>query len=268
MPNIQLVVNNATVKFEPLKSIAINTAPLANHAQKNTPYLPALFLTVFLHLLLALMLFQKNPTYMPASAKLPMMVSFLHENKLQAPAETTPAELLPTPIEPVIKKKVTPVEQKVVANTTDKAALLATEKPPEAAQIPDLNPRQNEPLQNLASAETAALTQITDNAVPTEIKSKPAYIAPSFGADYLHNPAPQYPNMARRNGDQGRVLLKVLVTLNGDAGNVTLEKSSGSVYLDEAAIKAVKNWKFVPARSNNEAVSGYVTVPISFSLES
>ena len=262
-PNIQLVVNNAYVKFDSLKSIAIKTPASANDAQKITAFLPAMLLTILLHVLMALVLFQKNPTYTPASTSLPMMVTFLHENQMQMPIATPPAEIKPAPAKPA-----TQVKQKTVTTTSEKAAVLAAEKTAELKDSADLKPIQNTPQQNTEQMETAPPAQLATNAAPSAVKSKPVYIAPSFGADYLHNPTPEYPNMARRRGEQGRVLLKVLVTLNGDAGNVVLEKSSGSNYLDEAALNAVKNWKFIPARSNNEAVSGYVTVPISFSLES
>ncbi|HQS37091.1 MAG TPA: energy transducer TonB [Methylotenera sp.] len=265
MPNIQLVVNNASVKFESLKSIAISAPAPAKNVQKNTAFLPAVLLSVVLHLLMALVLFQKNPTYTPASTSLPMMVSFVHENKAQTPIETPPTEIQPTPLQPPVKPTAQ-LKQKIVANTSEKAAVLATEQSAELKETADLLPVQNVAQQVAEPTEVAAPNPATPSAAP--VKAKPVYIAPSFGADYLHNPIPEYPSMARRKGEQGRVLLKVLVTLNGDAGNVTLEKSSGSSYLDEAAINAVKNWKFIPARSNNEAVSGFVTVPISFSLES
>lgn len=256
MPNIQLVVNNATVKFESLKSISISAPTSAKNVQKNTAFLPAVLLSVVLHLLIALVLLQKNPTHMPATS-LPMMVTFMHENKMQTPIDTPPTKIIPAPVKPKVQ-----VKQKVVATTPEKAAVLATEW----KETADLQPIQNIAQQQAETTEVASLNEAPPS--PAPVKDKPLYIAPSFGADYLHNPAPQYPNMARRKGEQGRVLLKVLVTLNGDAGNVSLVKSSGSTYLDEAAINAVKNWKFIPARSNNEAVSGYVTVPISFSLES
>lgn len=261
MPNIQLVVNNASVKYESLKSIAINAPELAKLKPSHKTYLPAVLLTVLLHALMALVLFQKNPTHTPASVSLPMMVTFVHENKASTPIEIPPTEIIPAPVKPKAQ-----VKQKVVATTQEKAAVLATEQTTELKETADLQPVQNIAQQVAEAAEVVTPTEATPIAAP--VKAKPVYIAPSFGADYLHNPIPEYPSMARRKGEQGRVLLKVLVTLNGDAGNVTLEKSSGSSYLDEAAMNAVKSWKFTPARSNNEPVSGFVTVPISFSLES
>ena len=74
--------------------------------------------------------------------------------------------------------------------------------------------------------------------------------------------------MSRRIGEEGRVLMKVLVSADGAAEEVQIEKSSGSERLDNAAIQAVKRWRFIPANKNNQALSAYVMVPMKFSLDS
>jgi periplasmic protein TonB len=104
---------------------------------------------------------------------------------------------------------------------------------------------------------------------PAEPKTEVASIAvtpPSFGAAYLRNPAPPYPAAAQRNGVQGTVTLKVLVTRDGFPSRVELEKSSGSTPLDQAALETVKTWRFVPARRGSEAIEDTVIVPIVFRL--
>lgn len=92
-------------------------------------------------------------------------------------------------------------------------------------------------------------------------------VAPRFDAAYLDNPAPRYPAIARRQGEQGRVLLRVSVTADGRAGSVEIAASSGSERLDRAALDAVRRWRFVPARRGDEAVAAQVLVPIAFSLD-
>jgi periplasmic protein TonB len=91
--------------------------------------------------------------------------------------------------------------------------------------------------------------------------------SPRFGAAYLNNPAPVYPPIAKRLGEQGRVLLRVLVSPDGMAKEVSLHSSSGSESLDEAAIRAVRRWRFVPAKQGNNAVTAWVQVPIVFKLD-
>lgn len=90
--------------------------------------------------------------------------------------------------------------------------------------------------------------------------------APKFGAAYLQNPAPDYPSLARRKGEQGRVLLQVLVSETGKAEKVQIDTGSGYSSLDQAALEAVKKWSFIPAKKGNRPVSAYVIVPVRFSL--
>lgn len=95
-----------------------------------------------------------------------------------------------------------------------------------------------------------------------------AETAPVFDADYLDNPAPAYPRLARRNGQQGRVILRVRVNAKGTADDVQVRASSGHEVLDDAARSTVRRWKFVPAKRAGEPVAAWVLIPISFRLDS
>ena len=95
----------------------------------------------------------------------------------------------------------------------------------------------------------------------------PATVAARFDADYLHNPKPVYPVLSRRNGEEGRVVLRVRVAPDGSALEALVGKSSGFLRLDALARETVSRWRFVPARRGDEAVESWVSVPITFSLE-
>lgn len=97
---------------------------------------------------------------------------------------------------------------------------------------------------------------------------EPVIEPPRFGVAYLNNPPPAYPSLSRRMGEEGRVVLRVMVGTNGKPESVEVENGSGSERLDKAALEAVRKWKFIPARRNNEAISAYVLVPVKFSLDS
>ena len=91
-------------------------------------------------------------------------------------------------------------------------------------------------------------------------------IEPSFGAAYLHNPPPAYPSVAQQRGWQGTVLLRVHVLANGRPDHVGLASSSGHASLDDAALEAVTCWRFAPAHRGDQAIDGWVQVPIDFKL--
>jgi protein TonB len=102
----------------------------------------------------------------------------------------------------------------------------------------------------------------------------PAPITPStavtpvrFDADYLQNPAPAYPPLSRRLQETGEVLVLVHVNANGIAEAASVQKSSGYSRLDDAALKAVRQWRFTPARRGDETISATVVVPIVLRLD-
>jgi protein TonB len=81
-------------------------------------------------------------------------------------------------------------------------------------------------------------------------------------------PAPTYPFTALRRGQEGRVLLRVLVDEQGRPSQVSIEQSSGVRLLDDTALKFVQaRWHFVPAQRNGIAIAAYALVPIVFRIE-
>lgn len=94
----------------------------------------------------------------------------------------------------------------------------------------------------------------------------PADIAPSENISYRKMRPPRYPPQAARQHQTGKVILKVLVGVDGSPVEVTVEKTSGSRLLDQAAIDAVKTWKFNPGSKGGKPAQGYALVPIDFTL--
>ena len=101
---------------------------------------------------------------------------------------------------------------------------------------------------------------------PNAVATNSAQSDPIFNATYLNNPAPYYPSYARTRGIQGKVLVNVLVSDDGNPKKVELSRSSGSSILDKAAIEAVKQWRFVAAKRGNKFVQANVIVPIEFKI--
>ena len=81
------------------------------------------------------------------------------------------------------------------------------------------------------------------------------------------NRTPPYPRLALSNGDEGTVILRVLVTTEGTAGTVEIKSSSGHPLLDESARKTVLTWRFKPATVDGKPVAEWYQVPIPFKLQ-
>ena len=90
---------------------------------------------------------------------------------------------------------------------------------------------------------------------------------PSADASAVGNTKPVYPRISRSLGEQGRVLLDVYVLADGTVGEIRLHQSCGYERLDEAALLAVRQWRFKPARQAGKQVAAWYVQPISFSLQ-
>ena len=100
---------------------------------------------------------------------------------------------------------------------------------------------------------------------PRDRKNQPI-IGPRYDAAYLKNERPRYPAAARRMKLEDTATLRVLVSSDGRAQRVCLQLSSGFRVLDEAAVEAVKQWSFVPARQGDNPIATEVDVPVRFRL--
>jgi protein TonB len=80
------------------------------------------------------------------------------------------------------------------------------------------------------------------------------------------NPSPAYPFAARRAQREGRAVLRVRVSPEGETREVQIAESSGTPSLDEAALVAVRGWRFAPARRAGIPVADEILVPVQFRL--
>lgn len=92
-----------------------------------------------------------------------------------------------------------------------------------------------------------------------------ALVAPTTKEKTIH---PKYPMNSRRRGEEGKVILDVLVTKDGHAKSVTLVASSGFKELDAAAKEAVLAAKFNPGERNGKVVEASARMVILFQLKS
>ncbi|MEG1455038.1 MAG: energy transducer TonB, partial [Comamonas sp.] len=95
----------------------------------------------------------------------------------------------------------------------------------------------------------------------------PVIQLPSSNAAYLNNPKPSYPSISRRMGEQGKVVLRVFIDVEGKPQTIEIRQSSGFDRLDQQAIESVKRWRFVPGKRNGVPEAMWNIVPINFVLE-
>lgn len=144
---------------------------------------------------------------------------------------------------------------------------------PRPVAVPDLPPIPTAPTAAVEPAPPAPAPMTAAPPAPAVAPAPPAPPAPprielpSSSADYLQNPQPPYPPMSKRLGEQGQVMLRVLIGADGNAQQVEIRRSSGFERLDNVAQETVRRWKFVPGRRNGIPEAMWFNVPINFVLE-
>lgn len=78
---------------------------------------------------------------------------------------------------------------------------------------------------------------------------------------------PLYPAGALAKGLEGTVLLSVYVGLGGQPEKIETKLSSGVSELDDAAAKAVAQWRFAPASRAGAALASWFEVPVRFMVK-
>jgi protein TonB len=104
-------------------------------------------------------------------------------------------------------------------------------------------------------------------AKPTPDNAPPRIELPSSDADYLQNPKPVYPSLSKRLNEQGTVVIRVLIGLDGSAQRAEIATSSGYDRLDQAALATAQKWRYVPGKRNGVPEAMWFNVPIKFILE-
>jgi periplasmic protein TonB len=171
---------------------------------------------------------------------------------VEEPPEPPKPEIIPPKPLPqaksVTRKQVAPPPVMTAAsNEPAPASFAVAPQPPPAPLAPPAPPAPSAPV-----AAAPAAVPVT---------------AARFDADYLKNPPPAYPALSRRMREEGKVLLLVQVSAKGLATDVRIRQSSGFSRLDDAALEAVRQWHFVPAKRGDEAIAASVIVPILFRIE-
>jgi protein TonB len=83
---------------------------------------------------------------------------------------------------------------------------------------------------------------------------------------YRENAPPVYPSAARRNGQEGMVVIRAEILPEGRPGVLKIKASSGYPVLDQSALETVRTWRFEPARQLGKPISAWVDIPIRFVL--
>jgi TonB family protein len=78
---------------------------------------------------------------------------------------------------------------------------------------------------------------------------------------------PKYPEIAQEAGIEGTVIVQVFVDKKGRVKETIILKGIPNTGLDEAAIKAIRKTRFLPAKQRERAVGVWISIPVNFRLK-
>lgn len=85
--------------------------------------------------------------------------------------------------------------------------------------------------------------------------------------ELLEFQSPVYPKNLRERDIEGKVIVKLLIDKEGKVQEIQIFESSGYKMFDQIAIKAVRQWRFKPARKGNQQRVSWVLIPINFQIK-
>lgn len=222
----------------------------------NTPPLAAAA-TILLHAaLLAAVVSSLAVDPEPKTESVPLKVQLI------APAPTPSPVVQPAPPQPAALPAPPKKER---AARKPQAALGPT--PSAKTAVPVSAPETSSDSKPQIPAAAPAPPSTTQAAPPPAAPVAPARTSASEASYASTNRVPPYPRLSASNGEEGTVILRVLVTTEGIAGAVEIRSSSGYPLLDESARKTVQTWRFRPATVDGKPVAEWYQVPIPFKLQ-
>ena len=168
---------------------------------------------------------------------------------------------------PTLAGDLTPVEDAPTVGSIDIPKGLDVQVQQKSVQIIDEGPKIDidrttsiAPEDDIDISDTGGLDERSiDVEVAVEVDQQPRVLSKT---------EPKYPGQARRAQREGVVELECTVGVDGRASDIKVVKEDPKGFgFGDAAIEAVKRWRFTPAKRGNESVPKRVKIPIRFSLK-
>ncbi|PKQ01127.1 MAG: energy transducer TonB [Alphaproteobacteria bacterium HGW-Alphaproteobacteria-13] len=233
----RLTADTPTADIVPLSAVRERS----RYGEGRRPNLPALAGSIGIVALILPALLTMNAVSIHKEASKLAVVEILRQPE---PPPPPPPQKQPEPVKPVSAPSpvVAPVPLVATIPSPVQIATSPTPPPPEVSMPGPATPAPSTPAPAIASAGDLSSTMIS---------AKP----------------PRYPQESRRKREQGTVVLMVLLAADGTVADLSISQSSGFARLDQAALSAVRRWRWSPTLRGGVAVMVKGLVEIPFILQ-
>lgn len=218
---------------------AIAAAIPTRYGQSSRVKWPALILTVLLHV-----------------AVVAAFLMIREQIVTKRQERLTVVNLTPAPPPPPASTPETPTPQQAVVVTPRPAIEIPRPSPVQLVTTPDPVPQPVPPMPAIASPAPPA-----QPAPPSVVQ------ASDLGSRMVAGKAPSYPLESRRKREQGTVVMMLTLGFDGRVADISVTRSSGFDRLDQAALSAVRKWRWEPTLRGGQPVMVKGVVEIPFVLQ-
>jgi protein TonB len=146
------------------------------------------------------------------------------------------------------------------------------EQPQPRRQVSPQTASQAEPTARSSAPSEVNVADVSPPPTPraaqvAEVEQTTAVQLPSSRLHQQYNPKPPYPALSKRMGEQGLVMVRVWVEIDGAVSQGSIQTSSGHPRLDAVALSTVLRWRFTPGSVGGTSQAMWVQVPVRFVLE-
>jgi protein TonB len=201
----------------------------------------------------------------PADDVVPVAVAL--DVEVMTPKSDPVADAAPGPPLPLAKREAVPPRPHVTRHVREVTS--SDGRSPRSEQEPSADPTD---VADVPAVAAAAPTP--SHSPPGPTPAARGAVPPIVGGAglsgeprYRSNPKPDYPIASLRRGEEGIVLVNVMVRPDGTAAAVSLNRSCGHPLLDRAALDAVRRWTFEPALAGGVPVAHAAVAHVRFSVD-
>jgi periplasmic protein TonB len=161
------------------------------------------------------------------------------------------------------------VKAPMVVKPMEAVMIDAPEQPQDIKPV-ETKPNLSEPTLDMAETVPEVPVEIPLEETPpvaNTVTTSPSPPAEAQNLSVKNRTDPVYPASSRRAGEEGTGTFRVLVSERGQPVEVSVVQSSGFPRLDQAAMDAIKKWRFAAATNGSTPVTAYTTVRVTFRLD-